>query len=379
MSIFNLALGRAAGDIILIGGDIVPNGTGHFYQNVVSMAGSETDKLTFMLCGNHDTEDYGEYFGEKNYCVNSDGLLIVVLDNSKRIFPEQALTVLEKALKENPGKPTVIAFHIPHPNSVIRNSVNREEWDKIIKIIAPCREQVKYLLCGHIHSYFEDTVDGMKLIASGGGGARIEDVPGIDPPYNHYVEFYLDGGQLKYERRDISLRDLPRPISDEVKTALDEAFTNECRAHLLYRLYAEEAAKQGKNGISGLFNAASDAEFYHARNHYYAMGAVKDTRGAVAESIEKENYEVVRFYKDCIETAGKNGDGLAEYSFRDASAAELVHKGLFENALKALDENSDLPEKQYYTCTSCGFTFAGKEAPKICPVCGAPFDKINSV
>lgn len=35
---------------------------------------------------------------------------------------------------------------------------------------------MKYFACGHVHSRFEDVVDGIPLICSGGGGAMIEDV-----------------------------------------------------------------------------------------------------------------------------------------------------------------------------------------------------------
>ena len=378
MSIFHLALNHAAGDIVLIGGDIVPNGSKHFYENITALIDGATQKPVYMLCGNHDTKGYEYYFGKKDYYIYSDIMLLIFLDNSKRVFSEHTLNLLALALKENPRDSIVIAFHIPPPNSVSKNSVSREEWDKALKIIAPYRDQVKYLLCGHIHSYFEDTVDGMKLIASGGGGARIEKVDGIETPYNHWVEFFFDAaGSLRYERKDVSLKDLQRGISEEVKNALYESFTNECKAHVLYRLYGEEAIKQGYKGIAGLFFATADAEFFHARNHYYAMGAINDTRDSILQSIENEHFEVSTFYRNFIELAKTKRDGLAQNAFRDAAAAERVHAGFFEDALKALDGHDDYPEKQYYTCTSCGYTFSGSEKPKICPVCGAPHDKIK--
>ena len=381
MSIFHLALSNAAGDFILIGGDIVPNGAKHFYENVTEMARGATGKPVYMLRGNHDTDDYERYFGEKDYFICSDNLLLIVLDNSKRAFSENSLNLLELTLKENLRDSVVIAFHIPPPNSVIRNSVSREEWEKALKIIAPYRGQIKYILCGHIHSYFEDVVDGMKLIASGGGGARIEEVDGVETPHNHWVEFYFDGdGELRHERKDVSLKDLERRVmSAEVKNALSEAFANECGAHMLYRLYAEEAARQGLDGVAGLFRAAADAEYYHARNHYYVMGAIGDTRDSVAMSMEREHHEAAKFYSDCIELAKAKRDGLAQYAFQDAAAAERVHESLLADALKALDEHRDIPAREYYSCTSCGYTFSGPDKPKLCPVCGAPDDKINRI
>ena len=380
MSIFHLALHKAAGDIALVGGDIVPNGSRHFYEDVVGMAGGAAEKPVYMLCGNHDTDDYANYFGEKNYYICSESLLLIVLDNSKRCFSEDTLHVLERALKENICDTVVIAFHIPPPNRVTANAVSREEWDKVVQVISPYREKVRYLVCGHVHSYFEDTVDGIPLIASGGGGARIEEVQGVETPYNHWVEFFFDsGGILRHERKDVSLHDMPRTMAADVKKALGEAFANECGAHVVYRLYAQEAVKQGKKGIAKLLYAASDSEFYHARSHYYSMGAVKDTAGSVEQSIEKENFEVTEFYRNCIELAKKSGDSLAEYAFRDAMAAEQVHKKLLETALETLKTRDDIDEQRYYTCTSCGYTMSGNDKPKICPICGAPHDKIKEV
>ena len=379
MSIFHLALHKAAGDIVLIGGDIVPNGSRHFYENVVDIVEGIAHKPVYMVCGNHDTDDYENYFGEKNYCIYSDSLLLAVLDNSKRSFSADALDMLARALEEHGGA-AVIAFHIPPPNSVTGNSVSREEWDKVLNVIAPHREKIQYIVCGHVHSYFEDTVEGIPLIASGGGGARIEEVEGVAAPYNHWVEFFFDSsGVLRYEKKDVSLKDMPRAITAEVKKALGDAFANECAAHILYRLYAEDAAKQGKKGTAKLFFAAADSEFYHARNHYYTMGAIKDTADSVEHSIEKEHFEVTEFYRDCVELAKKSGDALAGYAFSDAMAAEQVHLKLLDAARETLKSRSDIDEQQYYTCTSCGYTMTGNEKPKICPICGAPHDKIKEV
>ncbi|MCL2319430.1 MAG: hypothetical protein FWC45_05040, partial [Treponema sp.] len=46
-------------------------------------------------------------------------------------------------------------------------------------------------------------------------------------------------------------------------------------------------------------------------------------------------------------------------------------------ALLALGQ--DVPEKHYYTCTSCGYTMTDIGSLKFCPVCGAPLDKIKMV
>lgn len=49
----------------------------------------------YTLCGNHDTDYYMAYFGLENYLLVNDDLLIVILDNSKRIFETHTLKFLE--------------------------------------------------------------------------------------------------------------------------------------------------------------------------------------------------------------------------------------------------------------------------------------------
>ena len=378
MSIFNAACHEAAGDFLLIGGDIVPNGTNRFYQNMVEMTGKSISKPIYMLAGNHDTMDYENFFGKKNYYLYDENLLLVVLDDSKRVFAEESLEMLKEAL-ENDRDNIILAFHIPPPNKVCANSIKTEEWEKVLGIIRPVKGKVKYILCGHVHSYFEDDLDGIRLISTGGGGARIEEVPGVPEPYYHFVELSFDqSGKLGHEVKQVEFNKAP-VLAKEVQKAMESAFEGECMAHLRYRLYAEDAARNNKPGLAKLFYAASDSEFYHARNFYYAMNGLKSSPHAVAESIAGENAEVEKIYPEGKKTANFHGAGLAAYAFDDARAAESIHLRLFREAEKIVETGADIPEREYFTCTSCGYTIAGENSNNPCPVCGAPPDKIKSV
>ncbi|MDR3121474.1 MAG: metallophosphoesterase [Clostridiales bacterium] len=392
MSVFNAALHGAAGDFALVLGDIVPNGARRFYEAVTAMVDSAKDKPIYMLCGNHDTDDYEAFFGRKDYYLYDDRLLLIVLDNSKRVFSDAALALLSRALERCARENIVIAMHIPPPNRVINNSVGEDEWAKLRSLIAPYKTKIRYILCGHVHSYFEDEVDGIKLVATGGGGARIEFVDGVETPDHHLVEFAFNrGGELLYEKKDVVFcrprrGETARPSTpDAVQTALREAFANESMAHVRYRLFAEHAARRNKSGLARLFLAASDSEFYHARNHFFAMeDGLADLGEALAESLENETYEVEKLYREDAALARSANHGLAAYAFEDAREAEKVHQRLFQAAQKVYGDNGgdgagDIPELSYFTCTSCGYTFAGDAAIKFCPVCGAPFDKIKEL
>ncbi|MDR1858118.1 MAG: metallophosphoesterase [Treponema sp.] len=378
MSIFNAACHEAAGDFLLVAGDIVPNGADRFYQNVIDMTDAALHKPIYMLAGNHDKQNYEAYFGKKNYFIYNSELLLIVLDNSQRAFSPETLDVLRRALSYKRDC-IILAFHIPPPNKVSGNSVSEGEWAKVLEIIAPVKDKVKYILCGHVHSYFEDEVNGIQLIATGGGGARIEEISGVQAPYHHYVEFYFDSdGSLHHAKKSISFnRSDTTPLP--VFKALERAFEGECQAYIRYRLYAEDAKKNNKPGLAKLFLAASDSEYHHARNFYYAMNQFKSLGEAISESVSNESGEVNGAYLDGLNLARQHACGLAAYAFEDARSAEAVHLRLFEEAERLLSEASDIPEKQYHTCTSCGYTFSAMSAETVCPVCGAPQDKIVEV
>lgn len=375
MSIFNAACHEAAGDFILIGGDIVPEGTGRLYQAVIDMVDSTIRKPVYMLVGNHDTMDYETYFGMKNYFMYDSRLLIVVLDNSGRTFSPETLDLLKRALRYERDN-IVIAFHIPPPNSVSKNSVDKGEWAKVRDIIFPIRNKVKYIVCGHIHSYFEDDLDGIKLVASGGGGARIEKVEGVADPYYHSVEFSFDlSGNLCHAFKKVTYTKSPRPAA-EVLDVLNGAYAGECMAYVRYRLYEEDAVKNNKPNLAKLFAAAAESEFRHARNFFHAMTGFRSWEEAVAYSIENEFDEVNSAYPSGRNVSKRHNAGLAAYAFNDARAAEKIHLRLFMEAKEMLVNNNDIPEREYFTCTSCGYTITDDQDKTKCLICGAPSDKI---
>jgi rubrerythrin len=214
---------------------------------------------------------------------------------------------------------------------------------------------------------------------TGGAGARVEEVTGIEKPYYHWIKLYYDGeGKLRHERKEL----LPlgngenaERFTSPMKDMINESFVNECTAHVKYRIWAETAKNRGLVNLALLFGAAADAEFHHARNFYFLQKSPESPEEALAESIKNERYEAEKFYKDKADYAKDSGLGLPFYAFSDTRKTEVIHLGLFEKALDLVKEGRDIEEKRYYTCTSCGNTFWG-EHPANCPICGAPADKI---
>jgi rubrerythrin len=365
------------GKFQLVVGDLVPFGSRLFYRNMVDLVNAVADRPVFMVCGNHDTDYYDDYFGLKDYALADSRTLVIVVDDSRRVVSDHSLEVLSHALAHYRRPNIILAMHIPPPNKVSGNAIPAGEWEKIAALFAPCRDQLKYIICGHLHSYFEDTLEGTKLIVSGGAGARIEEEPGIRAPYNHVVEFFYNAqGVLSHKKRDIhpEKADYGDPT---IQAMLSRAFSQECIAHVRYKLYAEDAEKRGMKNTAKLFRAAADSEWRHAKNFYHTMPGLLDPVSGIEESMENERREVEDIYAASAEYAREQKLGLPAYAFADALMAEKVHLRLFQDARRQLlSGQSDIAGESYFTCSSCGYTFSGTGHPKTCPVCGAPADKI---
>jgi rubrerythrin len=384
MSVFAKALTAVHSDFTMIVGDIVHRGIKPLYAAVSNFVNAIAPNPVYMLCGNHDTAFYDEYFGLRNYLLYNDKCLFIVLDNSTRNFSDDALSFLKSALKEYDRKNIVILFHYPAPNSICTNSINPEDWKHIDAIIGPYKERIRYFICGHIHSYYEDMIGETKLLVTGGGGARIEYVnEKIDPlkAHHHIVQLHFDKNDI-LQYRHIPLQTIEYTaeiVNGELKKRLEQALTNESVAHVKYKLFATDAQEKGYPGIAKMFRAFSDSEFFHAKNHLFILNSIGSIQNNLKHSHEQESHEINVLYKEFIDYCDKHHFGLARYAFFDSFEAEQVHERLVSKVISTFQDGLDIPETEYHTCTSCGYSFVGETKPKHCPVCGAPSDRIRSV
>jgi rubrerythrin len=169
---------------------------------------------------------------------------------------------------------------------------------------------------------------------------------------------------------------------------LKAAFTGETTASAKYAAFARKAREEGHANIAVLFEAASKAENIHANNHKAALEQlgekapdvkpdvkVNSTRQNLEEAVKGESYEVATMYPDFLKGANAENVNIALLSFNYAYQTEQRHKVMYENALKALDENkvSSLPS-QYQVCTTCGNTY-DNAGPARCGLCMTPNER----
>ncbi|MCI6885935.1 MAG: metallophosphoesterase [Lachnospiraceae bacterium] len=373
MKVFAGTLEKSAeDDITLIAGDLVPAGTEHYYREISELTEAIAQNDIYVLRGNHDTGDYEKYFGRRNYALLANAFSVVVLDNAMRTFEEEGLELLKQVLAMEEVQRVVIAFHIPLPNHYIPNSVSKEELHRLRTAYEPWKHKVKYFLCGHVHSRFEDVVDGIPLICTGGGGALIEDVSeeirACDVEH-HMVHFFTENGELRYRFDELPEDSYDRERKEPVmKENLEKTIAAELMAHLRYLMFADRAGRRGMMKIANLFEALAASEYHHARNFY----SILQNRVPFGESVEAfipgESFEHRHFYKMMEAYAGEKGSLLTKQAFSGAASAEKVH----EELLKEAAELECFDRKEIFVCPICGYVMAGDQVPERCPVCGGP-------
>jgi rubrerythrin len=162
------------------------------------------------------------------------------------------------------------------------------------------------------------------------------------------------------------------------KENLAEAFAGESQANRKYLAFAKQAEVDGFPQVAKLFRAAAHAETVHAHAHLRAMGGIKGTSENLQEAIDGEGFEFQSMYPPYLEEAIKEGDRMAEISFRNALAVEEIHHDLYQKAMAAVKSSSDLAARPLYVCEICGNTVYD-EAPDKCPVCQVPKNRFSLI
>ncbi len=159
-------------------------------------------------------------------------------------------------------------------------------------------------------------------------------------------------------------------MSKSIKN-LKTAFAGESQANRRYLAFAKKAEDEGLPQIAKIFRAAAEAETVHAMNHLRIAGEIGMTVSNLDEAISGETFEFTKMYPEFLEVSKQEKNKQAEWSFNVANKVEEVHAGLFQKALKALKENEEVSNIDYYVCKVCGNTVE-KVAPERCSICGAP-------
>lgn len=157
---------------------------------------------------------------------------------------------------------------------------------------------------------------------------------------------------------------------------LMEAFSGESQARNKYTYYASQAKKDGYVQISKLFEETANNEKEHAKIWFKLLHGGK--LGATAENLkdaaEGENYEWTQMYAQFAREAREEGFNDIALLFENVAKIEKDHEERYKKLLENLNTQKVFEKENeiVWECANCGFSYRGRNAVEICPVCAHP-------
>jgi hypothetical protein len=169
-------------------GDCVRNGRPEYHQYFRAELPKELRiSPTFYVVGNHDVSNdqfpisrFEEMYGPTNFSFEFQGCLFIVL----RMLPmpyystDESLAFLETTLssRRRDYDKVFVFMHIPPPVSTDFAARLFENTDKFVALCD--KFKVDYVITGDYHGYARVQRKDTVYLITGGGGARLEKVPG---------------------------------------------------------------------------------------------------------------------------------------------------------------------------------------------------------
>ncbi|MDE6497228.1 MAG: rubrerythrin family protein, partial [Muribaculaceae bacterium] len=106
----------------------------------------------------------------------------------------------------------------------------------------------------------------------------------------------------------------------------------------------------------------------------YPAGVVGYTRTNLAEAAACEREEWSDLYENFSRIAQEEGFPAIANTFKLVARAEQVHEQRYQRLLERLESGTEFSSEEpiEWYCRKCGFVVETKDAPRRCPVCGAP-------
>ncbi len=359
-------------------GGVSPLGRDPYYRTMAEFIDKVTNKPMYVVPGAGDSQAFTSYFGHRDKAVITEEFLLILLDNSSRSFSEETLHFLRDTLAIAECPHIIVAFHYPPPNRFQGDCMSPEDWAKFEETTGVWRKRISMLVAGWSEIYFEDEVDGLRLVACGGGSPLADTSRALEAG-RQLVEFRVDeAGNLVHTR--VPVRGLARADrAQEVREHLHNAFHTECLAHVAHLMDAEDAEYRGQPQLARLFRATAESRLRQAKNLRRVLEGTPTAEQSVNNALETLIRENGQIRLDRTEAAVKHNDFMAEEVFHDVAAAGIVNTGLLEKAGAELKKAADIEATEYQVCLSCGVVFAGFSPPEHCSECGAPMEWIIDV
>jgi rubrerythrin len=128
-----------------------------------------------------------------------------------------------------------------------------------------------------------------------------------------------------------------RPPGPQTRADLAKAMRGEAFANVSYRLYAEQARREGLGSVADLFERAAKVELNEHFTEAASMsGLVGDDATNLRAAMSGEGYEATDMYPRFAQQARSDGDSNAAERFSEISRDEASHRDAFGAALRVV-------------------------------------------
>lgn len=125
----------------------------------------------------------------------------------------------------------------------------------------------------------------------------------------------------------------PQTVKDLQQSMRGEAF-----AHVSYRMYADQARREGLTSVARLFDSAASEELNdHFKNTAALTGLPAGDAADLRDAIAGENYESTTMYPGFAREAQADGDTAAAERFAEIGKDEGKHSKAFQTALGTVE------------------------------------------
>jgi len=184
-------------------GDMVSHGRAEEYTQYLKMISKLKTQL-YHVPGNHDLvgsgyKYYQKHFGPFYYSFDYKNSHFVVINNAfGGSFDHKQFSWLKNDLEETDKENIFVFMHKPlfDPSEIYKGHVmsGRKTADELRRLFK--RNQVDYVVAGHIHGYAKGLRDGIVYVVTGGGGAPLY-LPRNFGGSHHYVRITVNGDKIE--------------------------------------------------------------------------------------------------------------------------------------------------------------------------------------
>jgi rubrerythrin len=166
-----------------------------------------------------------------------------------------------------------------------------------------------------------------------------------------------------------------------------KAFAGESQAKNRYQFFAKQAAKEGFQQISSLFEETALNEEQHAKIFFrfleggpveitatYPAGRIGTTAENLTQAAMGEHEEWESLYPEFARIAREENFPKIATAFKLITTIEADHEARYLKLLDNIEKEQvfSRPEKQSWICRKCGHVHYGNKALNNCPVCDHP-------